>query len=487
MKKFVFVVLIVLCMPLFLFVGCEQSDKNLNEYDIVAKFDDENMVLSCEQDVRYFNNTANVLTNLSFYLYANSFDVDQKPVSTAHINKAYPNGQSYGNITFNSVIVEGGQADYEIASPNANILTVELEKELFPNECVEICMDYEISLANINHRLGYGDNTINFGNFFPIACVYEDGVGFVENDFASNGDPFYSDVSDFNIELTFSSKYKVAATGNLTNETDYGDNKQVCFSAKKVRDFCFVLSKRFEVISQEVDGVKVSYFYYEDENAQQHLQTSVDALKTFETLFGDYPYKQLSIVKTNFCFGGMEYPNLVMISDEIDDVQTFDYVIVHEVAHQWWYSVVGNNQFSESWVDESLTEFSTFLFYEKNEQYGIDYDILIENATATYTNFVKIYSTIYGQVDQSMNRTLTEYDTEPEYVNCVYTKGVLMYDSLKGFLGKQKILKCMKDYFKAYAFQNVSGTELINSFSKSAHRNLKPFLDSWLGGEVVIN
>lgn len=481
MKKFVFVLMIAFCLPIFL-VGCS-SKSEINSYQIEAIYDDQTQTLDCVQEIMYVNNSDNSLTEVCFFVYANAFAEGQTVVPKSYTDRAYPNGESFGNLKFESVQVDGQDASFSV-SENGNILTVSLIQELFPQEKVEIDMTYTISLANINHRLGYGNNAVNFGNFFPIACVYEEGVGFVKNVFSASGDPFYSDVSNFNVSISYPEDYVLASSGELLSQSvKDGQTTSVC-KGEKIRDFCFVLSKDFQVITGKVGEIEVRYYYYDDENAQAHLKTSVDAVTTFQNLFGEYPYKQLSVVQTNFCFGGMEYPNLVMISDDVDE-EVENYVIVHEIAHQWWYGLVGNNEYEDSWVDEGLTEFSTALFFEQNKDYGLDYDIIMENAANTYKNFVSIFTKINGDVDESMNRNLAEFDTEPEYVNCIYTKGMLLFDNLRQSMSERKFFNCLKDYFGEYKFKNSSAEKLIESFCHSAHSNLENYFNAWLNGEVV--
>lgn len=485
MKKFAVVLNfafgLLLCLPLFL-VGCGQNAEKLSSYQISATYDDDAKSLQCAQSVEYVNSSDNVLNEVCFFLYANAFDEGQKVVSTSYTTRAYPNGESFGNIEFSSVEVGGTVAQFSISESGA-ILTVALVEELFPNEAVTIDMEFCVNLANIRHRLGYGNSTVNFGNFFPIACVYEN--GFVKNEFATNGDPFYSDVSNFEVEITYPQSFTLASTSEVTAESSNAGEVTATISAPKVRDFCFVLSEKFEKISADADGVTVNYYFYDDDNAQAHLETAVKAVETFGELFGKYPYSQLSVVKNDFCFGGMEYPNLVMIADDLD-AETVDYVIVHEIAHQWWYGVVGNNEFTDAWVDEGLTEFSCALFYEKNSEYGLQYSVIMENARATYQNFVRIFVSIYGQCDESMDRNLNQFATEPEYVNCTYTKGMLLFDCVRSSMSDRKFFKCLRDYFEDYSFKNSSSERLIESFSKSAGINLEGLFKSWTNGTVKI-
>ncbi len=479
MKKIVLVLLLALCLP-FCLVGCEKETNKLSSYELDVVFDEQSHTLTCSQTVNYVNNSDNALSEVDFFLYANSFAEGQKTVPNSLSNQAYPNGESFGNIEFGKVCVDKKETSFSFEEPNKNILIVPLVKELFPDESVTIYLEYVVSLANVHHRLGYGEKTVNCGSFFPIACVYED--GFVKNGFAAYGDPFYSDVANFDVTITYPKEYVLASSG----EQEKLEEGKVKCSARNIRDFCFVLSKEFKVISKKVDDVVVNYYFYDDEHSQDFLQISTEAVETFGDLFGKYPYKQLSVVKTGFCFGGMEYPELVMIADDITDKQSFDYVIVHEIAHQWWYGLVGNNEFTDAWVDEGLTEYSTALFFEKNSQYGFEYDVVIDNAFAGYKNFVSIYKSILGDVDESMQRELSQFETEPEYVNCTYTKGMLLFDSLRETLGRRKFEKCLRNYFKEYKYKNSSYEKMVESFSKSANRNLEGVFKAWVEGKVVI-
>lgn len=478
MKKFALFLILALCLPFCLF-GCEKEVLK-SSYEIEVTFNDEDMTLTCAQTIHYANTSDNALSEVDFFLYANSFAEGQKAVSNANFLKAYPNGESFGNIEIEKVCVGQNEVEFSFEQPNKNILIVPLDKQLFPNEKVSIFIDFVVTLANIHHRFGYGEKTINCGNFFPIACVYEN--GFVKNGFVVNGDPFYSEVADFDVTINYPKDYIVATSGN---QESLADGKLRC-RGENIRDFCFVLSKEFQVLSKKVGEINVNYYFYDQEEAEKFLQIACETIETFGDMFGKYPYKQLSVVKTNFCFGGMEYPNLVMIADDITDEPTTNYVIVHEIAHQWWYGLVGNNEFSQAWVDEALTEYSTALFFEKYEKYGFDYEIVIDNAFSTYKNFVQIYSSILGDVDESMNRNLAEFETEPEYVNCTYTKGMLLFDSMRESLGKRKFEKCLKNYLKEYKYKNSSYAKMVESFSKSAGRNLQGLFEAYVEGTVMI-
>ena len=485
MKRLSFLLVFIFALPIFLF-GCNNNEfENLSTYTMDCVYDEQNHTLTCSQTLNYYNNTDNALNKLEFFLYANAFNEGNSVVSTSSFDKAYPNGASYGGIEVKEATCNDTDTEFVVEGDKNSILTVVLPSEIYPDENVKICLDYTITLANINHRLGYGENTINFGNFYPIVCVYEN--GFVENKFVSNGDPFYSDIANYNVQITYNEKYTMASSGDVVDEKIENGRKTTSVKGEKLRDFCFVLSEKFQKASNTVDGVTVNYYYYDDENYEDNLTLSCQVLQEFSNMFGEYPYKTLNVVKTSFCFGGMEYPNLVYISDAVTDEETYRYVIVHELAHQWWYSLVGNNEYQEAWLDESLTEYSTALFFEKHGEYGLDYKNIINGAENTYRLFVDVYSEINGDVDESMNRNLSEFNTEPEYVNCVYTKGVLLYDNLRQTLGEAKFMKCLKEYFESFCYKNANSGDLIASFSKTAKIDLEGFFNAFLNGEVILD
>lgn len=189
MKKLTFIFAIILCLPFVLF-GC-QKEEQFNHYNLNVTYNEQEQMLLCEQETRYVNKSNACLNEICFYLYANAFGENEKAVPTSYESKAYPNGKSSGEIEFENVCSQGKDLEYEI-SDNKAILSVKMLKNLYPDECFLVNMKYTVSLANINHRLGYGEKTVNLGNFFPIACVYnDDGSGFVKNGFSASGDPFF--------------------------------------------------------------------------------------------------------------------------------------------------------------------------------------------------------------------------------------------------------------------------------------------------------
>ena len=486
LKKF----LLILVLPLLFLVGCksdlEKTSENLNTYHMNIVYNDDH-TLDIEQTLEYTNRTEDTLENLKLHLYPRSFRQDSKVsvVSTLNHAKCYYNGESFGNLEISALSVNGIDTPITINGNDDDILDISFTDSLTPNETYNISISYKVTLPNINHRFGYGEDTINLGNFYPIACVYEDGE-YVIDSYHYNGDPFYSDMANYNVTLTANNNLKLASTGNITSTTSNETSTTYNIKAKTVRDFAMVLSDKFSIVSGKIGNTIVNYYYYKNQYPQEGLQAGIDSVTTFNNLFGEYPYDTLNIVESNFVHGGMEYPNLALISDAVDIQSDYINVIIHEVAHQWWYGIVGNNEVNYGWLDEGLTEYSTILFYKENPSYNVNTEELIKNTTNSYVTFVDIYTKVFGEVDTSMNRKLNEYNNESEYVYIAYVKGMLIFDSLNEVLGDDKFIKCLQAYFEDNKFGISTPDRLIDSFEKASKSDLSSFFESWINGKVKI-
>ena len=485
---------LALCLLGFLLIlgGCKKDvsldsvSKDLSIYNLEITLN-EDMTLEGKENLTYINNTGETLDHICFHLYPTAFSEGaiNTPVSKLNESSAYSNGKSYGDIAINSLLVDGKEVTPKYSGEDENILIVDLPKKLSKDKKVDIEIGFSVILPNINHRFGYGANTINLANFYPIVAVYENG-DFICNPYHYNGDPFFSDMANYNVKLTAPKNLVLASSGTI-NSTNEGEiNNSYEMSAKVVRDFAMVLSEKFQMIESSTGGTRIMYYYYDDDTPEESLQTAVDSINTFNELFGEYPYSTLSVVQTNFVHGGMEFPNLVYISDAVTEKASYKNVIIHEIAHQWWYQLVGSDAYRYPWLDEGLTEFSTVLFYEQNPQYNVSPEETIKNTTNNYVSFIDLYHDIIGDIDESMTRALNEYNTETEYVYMTYVKGCLFFDSLRDTVGQKKFMKSLKQYFENSKFKNVTPEDFIGTFEKVCHTDLSGFFHSWVDGKVII-
>ena len=463
-------------------VGCgfdstvSKAAKKLNNYSIEASLDDESKtIVATEKFEAKFNEDRN---ELWFNLYGRAFRENAKILPYAETSKAkcFPLGENFGSLEIESVKLNKQDAAFSYGGEDENVLIVACNAKKGQKVVVEIA--YKLYLCNCTHRLGYFENNINLGNWYPVLCVYENGA-YVADPYYSVGDPFYSDCANYCVQLSYPECYLIGCTGSEKTIIKSG-TKTTKMEAKAVRDFAIVLGKNFATRSTKFENTTINYFGYEyDENLDASLETAKRALKTFNELFGEYPYRTLTIAKTPFLFGGMEYPNLVWIADNITDKIEITKVIAHEIAHQWWYGLVGNNEVSHSYIDESLAEYSTVLFFNKNDSYGYSGKQMVQDAATSYELYSEVIDSIKGTVNDTLNQPTTQFSTEYEYVYVVYVKGTLFLDALKDKVGEKAFVSTLKKYCKKFRFKIATRDDFLEMFSKTAGDDISDFFAEW--------
>lgn len=479
MKKFltlIFLIVALLCVPI---IGCNaDAVQERSFYDIKVVYDESTHTLKCNMSVSYVNNSDAILDELCFHLYPNAYrkEAQFKAVEESVFEDAYINGESEGRIDIESVTRGGVDSEWSVEGMDDDILVVPLVKELEPTERVALNIDFTVYIPSLRHRLGWVGDTVNCGNWYPIACVKTQS-GFDTSPYYCNGDPFRSDCSDYKVSITVPSAYSVATSGR-SERRENGVNATYESSLQNARDFAFVIGK-FDTLSTKFDKTEIIYYYKKDTDAENTLACARDALAFFTDKFGAYPYNTYSVVETHFVYGGMEYPALVYVSDSLNKSMTRE-AVIHETAHQWWYAKVGSDQINHAWMDEGLTEYSTTLFYEFNPSYSVTYKQRMADAMSAYI----VYSDVTSY-DGVMERSIAEFSAF-DYTYITYLKGALMFDSVRKTVGDTAFFKALKAYANEYAYRSVTPQEMISVFEKATSRSLKSLFDSFLYGEAKI-
>lgn len=485
MKKVLcLVIVLVLCMTVF--VACasdmhyiDGAAKNADDYEIVASYDSESHKISATQVVTTTNRTSTDFDALKFHIYANCYreGAEMPVVPSSYSGKAYPNGTSYGDITFDSVKVGDETVAYIIEGTDSDILSVPTKYS--PNKTVVVTMVYEVQLANILHRLGFGDNTVNLGNFYPVLCTIVDDE-FYTTPYYSVGDPFVTDIANYDVTITVPEGFMVASTGANATAED-AESQTYNFKAKAVRDFAMVLSKDFQLRTYTLGDTTLNYYYFCDSEPEVSMATIIGTMQFMEEKVAKYPYSQISVVETDFCFDGMEFPNIVFIKSGSTAYQE---AIAHEIIHQWFYGVVGNNQIENAWMDEGLTEFLTMMYMDYCSTEPLKTSV--KKLVKSYTQFVDVLNNYYGdKVDTSL-RPVYEYKNDQEYVYMTYVKGSLMFYRIYDLMGEAKFCRAVQKYYDTCKMTIATPEQLILSFGRVHGADLTVFFDQFMSGKEIV-
>ncbi len=486
MKKIIKLLLIFFLILLSLPVSaCKKQAKIINnEYDLDIVLN-EDMSLDCNMQFTFNNFLKDDLEELKFNLYSNAFSKDSKikPVRTEYFLTAYENGISYGDIQILSVKENNKKSNFLVGGENNNTLTVELNDKLNLNKSTKLFINFKVHLPNVLHRFGYSNSTINLTGFYPILCVYENSE-FYENVYYPSGDPFYSDCANYKVSLKVPSKYVVASSLNPQYTICSSDYTEYDYVQNSVREIAFILSDKFNVMKKEVLKTSLYYYYYNDENPEKTMETIEKSFKFFSSKFCDYPYKTYSVCQADFIFGGMEYPCLTFIDSSLENINK-DYTIVHETAHEWWYGLVGVNESLEGYIDEGLTEYSTFLFFKNYSEYNLKFTEIIEKTTLAYQEIRRTLSKENENIKPVMKRSLKDYDSDLDYVSINYYRSAIMFHRLKESMGEKKFIKCLQYILNTYKYQNINTSILKNAFEKYKSGSSK-IINSFIEGNAVV-
>ena len=423
--------------------------------------------LAVNQTTEYINQTNHTLFEIKFHLYANAFQekASYPAIAPSDRERAYPNGfdAGYAKVTTPHIIING---------TDDTVITVPLKEGLKPGKSTTIDLQYTIKLANVKHRLGYTDKTVNLGNFYAVPVVYDNGWQIYP--YSYNGDPFYNEPYNFDVKINAPTGYRIATSG-----THISDNHYVGYI---LRDFAIVMSRDFQTLSRNVGDTTVTYYYLNDEIPDVSLYTACNALAYFSNTFFDYPYATLSVVQTDFLHGGMEYGALVYIAADITDQLQYQTVIVHEIAHQWWYGLVGNNQTRTAWIDEGLAEYSTAVFFETHPQYGKTLKstaLQNQESIKLFENVMDEYGVFYSR---DMYRELIAYQMPLEYTINTYARGMLLFYQITEMVGYENLNQALAKYISENCYNFATTYTLTHTLEDNLGYDLVNFINNYLAG-----
>lgn len=483
MKKFI--VFTISLLILFGCFGCKSTNSNKKcRYEISINLNSD-MTADCTLDLNYVNNSGEEVKQLVFFLSANAFskDTENKPIYKEYLSEAYPYGVNYGGIEIKEVIASNKKCEFSFLDGDKTLLCVDLETPLSHGEEREVFISFDVVIPNVKHRFGYGENTINLTGFYPTLCVFENGE-YYKNKYYPSGDPFYSEVADYLVNLTLPSIYSVASSMKATSTSVMGSLTKYTYERQSVRDIAFIISDEFNILKETKNGVNVSYYYFEDENPEKSLKTAVNCIDWFSNNFSKYPYGEYVVCESDFLYGGMEYPCLSMIDSTLNGFDK-DYCIAHETAHQWWYALVGNNECEEGYIDEGLTEYSTALFISNYPEYNHTKNDLIKSAKTSYLDVRKALLNGGHKSAPIMKKNLGEFSSDLEYVSICYYRSELMFNELNNYMGDKKFFKFLKEIIKRYKYKNIN-TENLLSLAEKTKRGSKKLLENYINGVSVI-
>ena len=295
-----------------------------------------------------------------------------------------------------------------------SVFRVTLPAPVESGQTATIDLGWTSQLPRVRRRTGYKDDFLLVAQWFPKLGVFEGERGWNCHQFHNNTE-FYSDYGTYRVTLDLPDIYseKVGGSGvQVTNRKKDGDRVEVVFEAPSIEDrerpdmfgklplvhdftwtgdpkyivdeysFNFdewsVKSDSHAAEVERVTGilgpdvpvalrdVAVTVLIHPERRgqSQRHYEATANALFFYGLWFGEYPYEHITVVDPVWGdnrAGGMEYPTLFTAGTALfttPDMHRPESVTIHEAGHQFWYGLVGNNEFEGAWLDEGFNSYT---------------------------------------------------------------------------------------------------------------------------------
>jgi hypothetical protein len=330
-------------------------------------------------------------------------------------------------------------------------LEVRLPRPLAPGARAAISLRIRITAPRRADRFGRFRGAGYFGNALPVLAV-ADGRGRQLPPYTFAGESFYSLTSAWRVGLRLPAGVRAASTGTQAGGARGG---AVTLVAPRARDFTIVAG-RFDVTTARAGPVRLRRFSIPGTPAAQARRTlriAALGMRRYAGWYGRYGRPELDLVEGpgEVAHGGvaMEYPELVLTPPDPTS-------IAHELAHQWFYAIVGDDQWSEPWLDESFAEFSAARLPPRtfpNRLRGCR----VPNARDT-------------PLDANMARLTRRRD---RYVNTVYVGGACFLRAVQRSLGRARFDAFMHRVVATHRDGVLTTPELVAQLRAAAPGNAR--------------
>jgi hypothetical protein len=525
------------CLLLFLGVGMPSARafsqnyfQQKVKYKIQVTLNDQKHELRGFESVLYINNSSDTLTFLYFHLWPNAYSANNTQLAKEVFRR---DGKSK---LFNDPELRGyiDSLDFEangqgiIVSSNEgypDICQLFLKKPLNPGDSVTITTPFHLKIPKgVTSRLGHIGESYQISQWYPKPAVY-DNTGWHEMPYLDQGE-FYSEYGSFDVSITLPANYVVGATGNLQNPEekewlnrsaadtawmripDYITDafppsskqlKTIRYTENNIHDFAWFADKRFHVLKGHIklpeSGREVTTWSMFTNQESYLWRKSIryinSALSYFSKWNGEYPYNNFTAIQSALNAGsGMEYPGLTVIG-LADDPYLLDEVIAHEICHSWFYSLLGSDERTFPFMDESITSANEARYMELRYPGKKMWELSLKNR-----KLAKIFHVLdmpvqriqelgwlgpaRSNLEQKINLPAAQYKFD-DYGTIIYSKAAQGFNFLRSYLGDSLYDSAMHDYYRTWGNKHPHPGDLRKIFESHSSNDLSWFFDDFLG------
>ncbi len=475
------------------------------EYRIEAVLDEERDLLSARAHLTYTNNSSEVIDTLFFHQHLNAFRPNsawaRRELETGNRRFTDLAGDEHAFERLLSVEVSGVTvAPLYPGAPDSTVMALPLPQPLAPGGVVAVELDWEARPSTLPRRQGRRGRHYDFAQWYPRIAVYDE-QGWQVQPLMPQGE-FYGEFATFDVVMDLASDQVVGATGvpvegdpgwesaaavsaemGPVRSAHYGDpgrvslglisaseaagRKHVRWRAENVHHFAWTTNPEYIYEGGRHGEVGIHVLYQpgdeDDWGGNIVVDRTVRSLAWLETVFGDYPYPQVTNVH-RIEGGGTEFPMLVM------DGAPSQGLITHEVGHIYVHGILANNEWRDAWLDEGFASFVTSWFGEEMDGNENTWQGTLRSVAAFESAQVR-------QPSATRSADFLDFQT---YNTMSYSKGSVVLYMLREFMGEDDFRRGLQLYFRDNKFEHVTELDLQNAMEAIYGGDLGWFFQQWI-------
>ena len=231
--------------------------------------------------------------------------------------------------------------------------------------------------------------------------------------------------------------------------------------------------------SDSLDGRTLDFYVLPGslEKAKTQFAQAAPMIGIYEQIFGEYPFPKDGYKLIEVPYTGMEHQSAVTYGNGFANgyggrdwtgvgvSPKFDFIIIHESAHEWFGNAVSAADVSDMWIQEGWTTYLENLYVEK--MFGYEDALKYVNG---YKSKVRNRQPIITQ--RGIHRTPSQD---------MYFKGALFLNTLRSVVNDDEAWwRTIRNFYQAFKYKNILTEEMVRFFNAELKLDLTPIFDQYL-------
>jgi len=228
----------------------------------------------------------------------------------------------------------------------------------------------------------------------------------------------------------------------------------------------------YRIEERRVNGIDLYSYLYPDNAAlsARYLDAAAKYLSFYSSMFGPYPFEKFAVVE-NFFPTGYGFPSFTLLGGSVIRLPFIvDTSFPHEIAHSWWGNGIEVELAEGNWCEGLVTYLADYYLKERKSP---------AEASEYRRQLLIDYSTL---VSRASDFPLTQFTSrsDPASRSIGYGKAAMLFHMVRREIGDRAFFEALREICREHMYRSASWSDFVRAFSRSAGRDLAPFMQQWL-------